>query len=113
MNAIDRINDVGPWYLVDGTTKVFNNKANLLTTPLAEIDEDETGNLPTWVGYDGLWTGSTDHGVAAGSDCQGWTSNLGDDTAMTGTMTAAQTWGGSTSAPIDCDVQEALICFEQ
>src|SRR5688500_4322657 len=33
-NAIDRIMDVGPWYFVDGATLVFNNKANLATSPV-------------------------------------------------------------------------------
>jgi hypothetical protein len=113
VNAIDRINDVGPWYLVDGVTKVFNNKANLLTTPLFAIDEDETGAQPSWVGLDGMWSGTTDQGIASGEDCQGWTSDLTDDMATTGSITTDQTWGGSTSGPIDCNVQEALICFEQ
>src|SRR5262245_2730644 len=32
VDAIDRINDVGPWYLVDRCTLVFNNKASIVTS---------------------------------------------------------------------------------
>ncbi len=113
VNAIDRINDVGPWYLVDAKTKVFNNKANLLTEPLSAINEDESGHTPSWTGLDGMWSGTTDRGVASGEDCVGWTSNLVSDSATTGSMSTDQYWGGSPNGPIDCDAQEALICFEQ
>ena len=40
--AIERLVDVGAYYLVDGLTKVFNNYANLGTTPLVPINMDET-----------------------------------------------------------------------
>ncbi|MFL5321038.1 MAG: hypothetical protein ACJ790_15370, partial [Myxococcaceae bacterium] len=49
-DAIDRISDVGPWYLVFISAvqsgdlppyKVFNNKANLKTTPLLGINFSE------------------------------------------------------------------------
>ncbi len=42
VSGLDRISDVGPWYLLDGT-KVFNNKAGLSTTPFAVISIDERG----------------------------------------------------------------------
>src|SRR4051794_18448419 len=42
-NAIDRIVDVGPWYLMNGV-KTFNNKAALRGTPLVPISLDEYGN---------------------------------------------------------------------
>lgn len=111
VNAIDRINDVGPWYLVNGVQKVFNNKANLSTTPLVAIDEDETGGQPTWMGIDGMWTGTTT-GVASGNDCLGWTSEVNTSLGTTSSPTTDQSWGGS-PGPLDCDAPEALICFEQ
>jgi hypothetical protein len=112
VNAIDRINDVGPWYLVNGVQKVFNNKANLSTTPLTAIDEDESGSQPSWIGLDGMWTG-TNAGVASGNDCFGWTSELNTDLGSTSSPTTDQSWGGSSAGNIDCDQPEALICFEQ
>jgi hypothetical protein len=112
VNAIDRINDVGPWYLVNGIQKVFNNKANLSTTPLVAIDEDESGSQPSWMGLDGMWTG-TSTGTASGNDCFGWTSALTTDLGTTSSPTTDQSWGGSSAGGIDCDQPEALICFEQ
>jgi len=69
-NAIDRINDVGPWYLVDRRTRVLDNKSNLTTQPIANIDRDEDGLIT-----DGqqVWTGTKTGGVADGNDCMGWT----------------------------------------
>lgn len=52
-DAIDRIPDVGPWYLLNETI-VFNNKINLATTPLVPIDITEHG-LPVPVN-DCVWT---------------------------------------------------------
>lgn len=42
VDAIDRIKDVGPWYLLTGE-KVFNNKDNLMTTPQVPIKITENG----------------------------------------------------------------------
>lgn len=52
-DAIDRIQDLGPWYLMN-ETRAFNNKANLATTPLVPIDITEHG-LPVPVN-DCVWT---------------------------------------------------------
>jgi hypothetical protein len=57
-NALDRINDVGPWYLVDETTLVFNNKANLQTSPVTGIEMDEAGNVDGWGNIIVVWTGT-------------------------------------------------------
>lgn len=58
-NAIDRINDVGPWYLVDGSAVVFNNKANLATSPITDgIQMDENGLTGDWEPNPGVWTGT-------------------------------------------------------
>ena len=112
-NAIDRIADVGPWYLVDRTTKVFNNKANLQTTPAFAIWSDETGAAPSWSGMSSPWSGSDEAGHDSGWDCNGWTSALTTDYATTGDANTDQAWGGATSGPIECDFTGALICFEQ
>ena len=36
-SAKDRISDVGPWYAIDGTTLLFDNKAGLTGAPKAFI----------------------------------------------------------------------------
>lgn len=113
VNAIDRIADVGPWYLVDRMTKVFNNKANLQTTPEFAIWADETGGAPSWSGMSSPWSGSDEAGRDSGWDCNGWTSALTTDYATTGDASTDQAWGGATSGPIECDFTGALICFEQ
>ncbi len=60
----------GPWYLVDGTTKIFNNEGNLRTKPLAPINRDEHGAVlaPT----EGAWTATEMGGIASPDDCRGW-----------------------------------------
>jgi len=52
--------DVGPWFLTDGT-KAFNNKANLMTIPLAEISRNEQGNAVS--NNFGVWTGTLNGGT--------------------------------------------------
>jgi hypothetical protein len=118
-NAIDRIQDVGPWYLVDGTTLVFHNKANLLTSPLAPITEDENGQPWQGTGLYGTWSGSTNQGasdppMAGGEDyCVDWTSGSASDGATVGSPNEAdQDWGGG-GAPLPCNGTNSLYCFEQ
>jgi hypothetical protein len=113
VNAIDRIDDVGPWYLVDGVTKVFNNKANLLTIPLSAIVTDESGAFPSWTNYSDAWTGTNESGQDSTYDCSGWTTNVTDDYATVGSGQVDQTWGGTVNAPLACSSLNGLICFEQ
>ncbi len=115
VDAIDRISDVGPWYLVDGKTRVFNDKANLLTAPLAPISLDERGHAWAGTGYYGVWSGSSEQGTRdTHSDfCADWTSDSGIDDATVGDPeTTTQRWGGG-GAPLDCTSESSLICFEQ
>jgi hypothetical protein len=100
-DAIDRIADVGPWYLVDGTTKVFNNKANLATSPLTNgIQMDENGKTGDWAPNPGTWTGTglggrkkADPRDTAKTWCSDWSSAPGGCLAIFGNLTAAdQTW---------------------
>jgi hypothetical protein len=113
VNAVDRVTSAGPWYALDGT-KVFNNKANLHTIPLAQI-LDETGNIPKWQGQTNPWTGSDQGGVSGSGDCSGWTSSSINAYASSGTAggwSNDQDWGGG-GGPLSCDTKAALICFEQ
>ncbi len=115
-NAIDRISDVGPWYLVDGKTKVFNNKANLATTPSMPIQMDETGALVAVA--DNVWTGTSTGGTkatvpsldfcenASGAD---WADNTLN--GLVGSPSASATWTSATQ--ISCNTGGRIYCFEQ
>jgi hypothetical protein len=108
-NAIDRIADVGPWYLMDGT-KVFNNKANIMTTPLVTIGRDENGmSVPSGR----VWTGTSDGGGAdSHGNCKGWTSLQAGDAGVTGdVMPPVGNW--TAFAITGCDSSARIYCFEQ
>lgn len=107
-DAIDRIVDVSPWYLMDRKTKVFANKASLMTTALHGIDQDELGRFQALVT---AWTG-TDHGRATADTCLGWTTNEFTAPSPVGTTVRAWDWKTSNGSDI-CSVEHALVCFEQ
>jgi hypothetical protein len=110
-NAIDRIADLGPWYRIDGK-KVFNNRANLQTTPLATLSVDERGETLDW---GETWTGTGATGTSSGHTCDSWSTaarsyyTLGE---FGNTCSTSSAW---TSAGDDgqCDVKRHLICIEQ
>jgi len=67
-DAIDRIEDVGPWYLVDEVTRVFNNKDGMRSVPINPIALDEYGDVnEIWV-----WTGTELGGTRAENVCFDW-----------------------------------------
>ena len=73
-NAIDRLQDAGPWYRPDGTTKVFEDKAHVAMSPamlLAPIGVDELGTASTAF----VWTGTLSRGLRGTSTCADWWSN--------------------------------------
>jgi hypothetical protein len=105
-NAIDRIADVSPWYLVDGRTRIFADKDALTLSPERAIDKNERGQ-PTG----GLvWTGTSSGGFASGSDCLDWTSSA----AFEGTAgaVATSTWTAQ-SVMLACSDVAPIYCFEQ
>jgi hypothetical protein len=107
----DRITDVGPWYLLDGTL-VFQNKAALAVGPNVQPIVDETGRSDG----DGLfvWTGADAKG-AAGIDysCADWGSDAA--TGSVGEPSLKSSWAlvmtGSYSR--GCSAQARLYCIEQ
>ena len=107
-NAIDRIADVGPWYFVDGTTKIFNNKTNMTTTPIRTIARDENGSV--FDSQQKTWTGTEFGGTASICNCNNW-----NDTNLMGT----EGWVyGSNSTWTDngcraCVVTNHIYCIEQ
>ncbi len=121
-NAIDRISDVGPWYLVDGTTKVFNNKANLQTVPLAAINQTELGATPGEGNFaKTVWT-NTDLGGAkisavSANTCTNWTDSTAATTIPTGNwgFAADAKWtNNAANDPRTCQQPFSHIyCIEQ
>jgi hypothetical protein len=113
-NAIDRIADVGPWYLTDGTL-VFHNKANLATTALAAINRNENGApVNQWDGSyaQWVWTGTQIGGVRAAQTCNDWSSVSGN--GAVGRFDAPDQWTGNGS--LDCSGDSYhmhLYCLQQ
>lgn len=109
------IADVGPWYAMDGTTKLFNNAAGLGGFPLAPITLDEYGAT---VGSGAtVWTGLT-VGLRSASTCYTWNCFDGcspSNTVYKGTYgqtgTTMQEW--TDAGPGECYVKRHLYCLEQ
>lgn len=108
-DAIDRITANGPWYLRDNETRVFNNKANLMTNPLVSISRDENGNS---VSAALAWTG-TRVGGARSTHCASWTSSAAGQNGQVGsTVSSSNSWTEESTA-IACDGPQHLYCLEQ
>ena len=107
-NAIDRVTGQGPWYLVDGTTLVFANKAALATVPRTGISKNELG-LSGQVARE-VWTGTANGGVASSFTCNDWTNgtNTGEGTVGIGGQT--QEW--TKFLEQSCDGERSIYCFE-
>ena len=104
--AIDRIAEVGPWFDLKGV-KVFNNKANLASTPLAALEVDESAN--EFVLSPQVWTGSKSGAVPSGASCSGWTTNASN---IEGTYGAGGTsWLDAQEH--SCNATMHLYCIEQ
>ncbi len=113
-DAGPRMADVGPWYLVGSSTKVFNNKANLAGTPLAPIDRDENGT-PISFG-DHVWTGTSNGGLRTDASCLNWQDESGEGVGTIGTVGNPGSWTDDPQAgpaPCSADDQFHLYCFEQ
>mgnify|MGYP001352919154 CR=1 FL=1 len=111
----DRISDVGPWYAIDGTTLLFDNKAGLTGAPKAFIRmyEDGTEFDSTSDRLD-LWTGTTSAGAATANHCTSWTFDTDNSAAGTsGCDNSLAEWTSCTISDLSCDSNAHLYCFEQ
>lgn len=108
-NAIDRIVGTGPWYLVDGTTKVFNNKANLATDALDAISMTEKGITLSNDVY--TWTGTVTGGTRSTATCSSWTTDVG--LGALGNGRYGDGWTESAFGPAPCTAGFQIYCFEQ
>lgn len=107
-NAIDRITGTGPWKLLTGEV-VFQNHAQLSTTPSVPIQVTESG---TKLGVSELvFTGTTTGGVTSNEDCSEWSSTSSGYTVTLGLCSASDTrWSADASQP--CNFGAHLYCFE-
>lgn len=117
VNAFDRIQGDGPWYLTGTDTsgrriKVFNSKASLRSAPLAPLDRTELGAQVGTGQF--VWTGTEPTGNASAVgvydfSCANWTSNsfssLGDVGDVYGQWTNQR---GQ-----ECSGTASLYCFQQ
>lgn len=112
VNAIDRINDVGPWYQEPSSgalVKTFNNKANLLTSPLQHIYVDEQGRGSAASTFPDYWTGTLQTGQHAQATCSDWTTS-GSSTGTIGPGSSAWSYKEFVAS---CSSSYSLVCFEQ
>ena len=113
--AISRIEDVEPWYLVNKKSLVFNNKTNMMTTPVIAITMNEFDVI---IDSDtGVWTGTLNVGIRVAKDncCMDWTnideSGLVVNGYMGDSMSNSNNW---TENNYDyCYQSHRLYCFEQ
>jgi len=104
-----RLNSNGPWKRVDGTRIAWSKSDLLDGTLLSTIHQLADG---TYVDDLSTWTGADDHGVAAATTCQDWTSSSAADTSSSGG--AAQWidgWSGNASSTTKCDALLRVYCF--
>ena len=106
VDAIDRIADVGPWYLTHGGGRIFVNKAAIAAGPEAPIGPGIEGG--------DTWTGTLASGRKDVFTCLDWTV---DAVGGPGAGSGGVWWrtGSSWTAAIDdpCNLLGGLYCFEQ
>lgn len=102
VGALERVKDVGPWYLVGSGAKAFNNAANLGTTPLVPLRNDEQGNYA----YDHAWFGG-EHGESSDEDCYAWRSASDNELGQAASLIDLSSYANG------CSDKLRLICLEQ
>jgi hypothetical protein len=107
-NAFDRIADVGPWYLLNGTL-VFANKAALKGNPLTRINVDETRAVNNILFP---WTGTNADGTKTTANCNNWTVNNASVAGEVGSTNSTTSAWTAAAAPA-CFIFYNLYCFEQ
>jgi len=109
-DAIDRIDDVGPWLRTDGEV-AFNNKTNLKTLPIVVLNLDENGAAVSGEPY--VFTGTGIGGVKGATNCSDWTTSAPTDSGTSGQFYSndPQFWTGAGTH--GCDMAAHLYCVEQ
>ncbi len=121
-DAVDRIKDVGPWYLVDNTTLVATNRAQLVTAgPQTKIDMMPDGTrVPvlfpdidygrfamTGTAATGRWLGNS-------QSCTNWTTTQLNNNSRGGSIDKTDhNWTNTSEITFWCNQHHRLYCFEQ
>lgn len=105
-DAINRVPDVAPWYLVDQVTKAFDTHAQLAAS--ADVPVNMTENGDTVSGP--AWTGTTLLGTAHAARCGEWKTN-GTSLGAWGDVANAFDWSYKDTQY--CSKAARLYCFEQ
>jgi hypothetical protein len=111
-NAIDRLADVGPWYLVDKTTMVFANKAQLANLPSHVIHTNETGTV-TSIGQNIVWTGTRVGGTVDGAQCNDWTTDTSGSATIGSYESKDPMWTRNPFGKRTCSSEFSIYCIEQ
>jgi hypothetical protein len=106
-NAIDRIPD-GQYRLIDGTTQVADDKADLTDGRLkAAITLNELGESTAG----SVWTGTEANGNATVSNCNDWTVNSSDFGGDIGFNVYTEGFWTLLPPPDPCSQEYRLYCF--
>ncbi len=105
-DAINRVADVAPWFLVDGTTKAFDTHAQLGAPANAPVNMSEHGDIVSGP----AWTGTTLQGTAHSARCGEWKNN-GTSLGAWGDTGNAFDWSYKDTQY--CSKTARLYCFEQ
>ncbi len=106
-HAIDRIEGNGPWVLMGTGQRVFNNRDNLSTRPLTQIDHNENG-VKIESGTT-VWTGTNSGGTEHHRHCSDWTESNSYGTSGRTYSMDSWTFLGETN----CAISNRLYCLEQ
>ncbi len=107
VNAMDRLQNDGPWVRTDGLP-IAPSKAGLATF-------SQQQSLPIMIGQilvsgSGMVTGTNNDGTAAGADCHGWTSAVHGDSFVEGAGYFVSDWSNVFNEPCDSNSLQ-LYCF--
>ncbi|HTQ05726.1 MAG TPA: hypothetical protein VMI54_17810 [Polyangiaceae bacterium] len=105
-DAINRVADVAPWYLVDQVTKVFDSHGQLAAPADVPVNMTENGDAVTGP----AWTGTTLLGTAHSARCGEWKNN-GTTLGAWGDVGSAFDWSYKDTQY--CSKMARLYCFEQ
>ncbi len=113
VNAISRINDVGPWYNVNRQQKIFNNKTGF-TVGAQNAIRTEYGTGATG----DAWTGTKADGTANGANhCGNWTSGntsaYGSIGSPGSSLSAGTAWMAEAGNIPSCTTTLRVYCIEQ
>lgn len=114
-DAIDRVEDVGPWHLLDSCGQLFASKAAItFSGPERPFNVDENG-AEVHPAESRMWSGTDRFGRFNGFSCDGWT--VGGPITEGGTGSPyfdwdhEEYWTDNVTSP--CAIEARLLCLER